>query len=286
MPQTNYQNKNCDLDVLFQEVDAWFIQHNYKTQSNQSEGAWLVQATQAETWRVATGSSRAFNVQIMGTPNDFTVELSTGAWATNLAAGGVAALLTGGATLLLSGAAIGWSKKIEADITLYINQRIQYGVKAKNTHEQQVATSQQTLNEKLRQLREAYDSGFITETAYTAKKLGLESQNHVSVELSAAQMQLDKLQQLLDAGILSPDEFEAKKHEVERGFHLERETAAAKLSSALSSGIITQQEYDIKKAELDKHLAHTARVKALEDARDGGILTEAEFQAKIAALTV
>lgn len=284
MPQKNYRDKNCDLEVLFQEIEAWFIQRNYKTQSNKGEGAWLVQATQDEAWRVAAGASRAFNVQILGQPNDFSVELSTGAWATNLAAGGVAAVLTGGATLLLSGVAVGWSKKIEADISQYIEQRIQFGIKAKTTHEQEISHSQEQLNQKLRQLREAYDNGFITETAYNAKKLGLETQMHASVELSAAQEQMNKLQELLDAGILSPEEFDAKKLEIERGFPLERETSTAKLSAALTAGVITQEEYDIKKAEIDKQLARTSRIKQLEDARDAGILTPEEFEAKIAAL--
>ena len=284
MAQKNYNGKNCDLEVLYHEIEAWFVQRNYQTQTHYSDDTWLVQAAQNESWRVAAGASRAFNVQIMGQPNDFSIELSTGAWATNLAAGGIAALLTGGATLLISGVTVGWSKKIEADVSAYIEQRIQYGAKAKTTHEQQVANSQTALNDKLRQLREAYDNGFITESAYNAKKLGLESQSHASMELSAAQTQMAKLQELLDAGILSSDEFEAKKREVEQGFHLERETSTAKLSAALTAGVITQQEYDIKKAELDKQLARTARIKQLEDARDAGILNEAEFQAKKAAL--
>ena len=284
MSQTNYHDKNCDLEILFQEIETWFTQRNYKVQTNRSENSWLLQAAQNEAWRVAAGATRAFNVQINGAPNDFSIELSTGAWANNLAAGGIAAVLTGGATLLISGVTVGWSKKIEADISQYIEQRIQYGVKAKGSHEQQIANSQQVLHEKLRQLREAYDNGFISEAAYNAKKLGLESQTAAQAELATAQAQMNKLQELFDNGILSPEEFEAKKGEVERGYHLERESETAKLGSALAAGILTQQEYDAKKAEIDRQLAHQARVKQLEDARTAGILTEAEFQAKKAAL--
>ena len=279
-----YSNKNCDLDVLFHEIEAWFVQRNYKTQTHQNDETRLIQATQAEAWRVAAGASRAFNVQVVGEPNNFSVELSTGAWATNLAAGGVAALLTGGATLLISGATIGWSKKIEADITEYIEQRVQYGVKAKSAHEQNISSSQQQLNEKLRQLREAYDNGYITEAAYNTKKMGIESQTQASVELSAAQVQMSKLHELLNAGILSQDEFEDKKEEIERGHSMERETPAAKLSAALAAGIITQEEYATKKAEMDKNQARAERLKALENARDAGILSDAEFDAKKAAL--
>lgn len=277
-----YNNKNSDLDVLFQEIKAWFVERNYETQTHENDGVLLIQATQAEAWRVAAGASRAFNVQIEGKPNNFTVELSTGAWATNLAAGGVAALLTGGATLLISGATIGWSKKIEVDISDYIEQRVLYGVKAKGASGPQGSMSQSQLDEKLRQLREAYDGGYITATAYDAKKLAMENQMQAQATPSAAQMA--KLQELLDAGILTQDEFAAKQQELASGHGLEPESPTGKLNAALAAGVITQEEYDLKKAEMEKSQARATRLKALEEARDAGILNDAEFEAKKAAL--
>lgn len=286
MAQKTYHDKNCDLDVLFAECEAWFSQRNYKIQSHKSQGDWLVQATQAETWRVATGSSRAFNVRIQGQPNEFSVDLSTGAWATNLAAGGVAAVLTGGATLLISGVTVGWSKKIEGDITAFIEQRITFGTKAKSSYEQQIGRSQQVLQEKLRQLKEAHDNGFITDAAYQAKKLDIQSQTSAAVETTAAQQQLDRLQALFDQGILNYEEFEAKKREVTQDTVSERDALTARLSAAFAAGILTQQEYETKKAEIDKLLGQAAKLKQLEQARDAGILSDDEFETKKRALGV
>ena len=234
-----YSNKNCDLDVLFQEIETWFVQRNYEIQKHQDGDARLIQATQDEAWRVAAGASRAFNVELVGEPNDFSVELSTGAWATNLAAGGVTALLTGGATLLISGATIGWSKKIEADISEYIDQRVQFGVKASGTSGGTPGSS----SEKLRHLREAFDGGILTQ-----------------------------------------QEFDAKKAEIERANDAGPKAAAGKLEAALAAGVLTREEYELKKAELQKNQASAARLKALEDAREAGILSDAEFEAKKAAL--
>ena len=52
------------------------------------------------------------------------VELGTGEWASNLVAGGVAAVLTGGVSIIGSGFATGWAKKIEGDIWKFIANRL------------------------------------------------------------------------------------------------------------------------------------------------------------------
>ncbi len=280
MAQNNYRGKNCDLDALFKECQDWFAQHKYQTQGDVNNGTWLLQARQTETWRQVVGASRAFNVLIQGEPNDFSVTLTTGEWATNLAAGGAAAVLTGGATLLISGVTIGWSKKIEGDISAFIEQRILFGAKAKSSHEQAIAQSQQVRSEKLQQLKDALDNGFITESAYNSKKQELEGQLHSAVEASATQGQLAKLKELFDAGILSQEEYEAKKREVVQDSDSERDTLLSNLRAALDSGILTQEEYETKKAEIEKQPAQFAKMKQLESARDAGVLSNEEFEIK------
>jgi hypothetical protein len=284
MAQNNYRGKNCDLDTLFKECEDWFTQRKYQTQTDVNKGTWLLQARQADAWRAAVGASRAFNVLIQGEPNDFSVTLTTGEWATNLAAGGVAAVLTGGATLLISGVTIGWSKKIEGDISAFIEQRILFGEKAKSSHEQAIAQSQRLREEKLQQLKEALDNGFITQTAYNAKKQELEGQLHSAVEASAAQTQLAKLKELFDAGILNQEEYETKKREVMQSSDSERDALLSNLRAALDAGILTEAEYEAKKTEIDKQPAHFAKIKQLEDARDAGVLSDEEFEIKKKAL--
>ncbi|MBD2246046.1 hypothetical protein [Nostoc sp. FACHB-888] len=171
MTKKTYQDKDRNLDALLRDIETWFSEQGYQIQSNKTDGTWLLQAAKTEMWRKAVGASRAFNVLIQGQPKDFSVELSTGEWASNLAAGGVAAVLTGGVTLLVSGLAVGWSKKIEGDLWNFIDQKVMFGEKAKSLQELVVVKTKNTLEEKIKQLKNAYDQGFIDEVAYNAKKL-------------------------------------------------------------------------------------------------------------------
>lgn len=216
MTKKTYQDKDRDLDALLRDIETWFSGQGYQIQTNKTDGTWFLQAAKTEMWRKAIGASRAFNVLIQGQPKDFSLELSTGEWASNLTAGGVAAVLTGGATLLVSGLAAGWSKKIESDLWNFIDQKVMFGEKAKSVQELVVLKTQNTLEEKLKQLRDAYDQGFIDEIAYNAKKLEIEGQVRVTQQNAGTEEKLMKLKSLLNAGILSQGEFEMKKAELMR----------------------------------------------------------------------
>ena len=124
MAKKTYRDKDRDLNVLLKDIERWFSEKGYETQTNQADGTLFLQAAKTEGWRKAVGASRAFNILIQGQPKDFSVELSTGEWASNLTAGGVAAVLTGGASLLISGVAAGWSKKIESDLWSFVDQKV------------------------------------------------------------------------------------------------------------------------------------------------------------------
>jgi hypothetical protein len=287
MTKKTYRDKDRDLDVLLKDIDTWFSEQGYQTQTNKADGTWLLQAAKTEAWRKVVGASRAFNVVIQGQPKDFSVELSTGEWTSNLAAGGVAAVLTGGATLIVSGIAAGWSKKVETDLWNFIDSKVMFGEKAKSAQELAVIKSQNTLEEKLKQLRDAYDQGFIDEIAYNAKKLELESQMRNSKQNAETEEKLMKLKGLLDAGILSQGEFEMKKAELMReSSSSETEAQISKLNAALAAGVLTQEEYDSKKAIIEKQSELTGKIKQLENARDAGIITYEEFEKKKLALLV
>jgi len=84
---------------------------------------------------------------------------------------------------------------------------------------------------------------------------------------------------------------EAAKGDAARAAELERKLAA--LEKALAAGILTEEEYARKKAEIEKEIAAAgpapdeatkARLAALEKARAAGILTEEEYEKKKAAL--
>ncbi|MFQ4146323.1 SHOCT domain-containing protein [Chlorogloeopsis sp. ULAP02] len=287
MAKKTYHNKNRDLDALFRDIETWFTEQGYQTQTNRTDGAWFLQAAKTEMWRKAVGASRAFNVLIQGQTNDFSVELSTGEWASNLAAGGIAAVLTGGATLLISGFTAGWSKKIESDLWNFIDQKVMFGEKAKSTQELVVMKTQSTLEEKLKQLKDAYEQGFIDEVAYNTKKLEMEAQMQASKQNANTEEKLIKLKGLLDAGILSQGEFEMKKAELMReSSNSELDAQISKLNAAVAAGVLTQEEYESKKAAIEKQSELAAKIKQLENARDAGIITHEEFEKKKLGLLV
>lgn len=281
MANKSYRDKNRDLEVLLKDVEAWFNQQGYQTQTNRSDGNLLLQAAKTDLWRKAVGASRAFNVLITGNPNDFSVELSTGEWSSNLTAAGIGAVLTGGATLLISGVAASWSKKIEGDLWAFIDQKVMFGEKAKSAQELTVIQSQNTLEDKLKQLRDAHNQGFIDEIAYNAKKLEIEAQMRSSKQGADVEEKLMKIKALLDAGILSQGEFEMKKAELVRNSsNSELEAQISKLNAALAAGILSQDEYNTKKSVIEKQSNLSGKIKQLENARDTGIITHEEFEQK------
>jgi len=285
MTKKNYRDKNCDLDTLSKDINSWFSDQGYQVQSNKTEGAWVVQAQKTEAWRKAVGASRAFNILIQGQPNDFSVEVGTGEWASNLTAGGVAALLTGGTSVIVSGLAAGWSKKIESDLWSFIDQKTIFGERVKSEREIAVLKVQESVGEKLKQLKDAFDQGFIDEVAYQAKKLEIENQSNDTKKNTELNEKLLKLKNALDAGVLTQTEYETKKAElIAQSSHAELDTKTSQLRAALASGILSQQEFDVKIAEIQKEITFSEKLKQLENARNAGIITNEEFAKKKADL--
>jgi hypothetical protein len=281
MAKKTYLDKNCDLEALVKDIELWFSDQSYQIQSNRTEGTWLVQAQKTETWRKAVGASRAFNILIQGHPKEFSIELGTGEWATNLAAAGVGAVLTGGVSLIGSGIAAGWSKKIEADLWNFLDQKVMFGDKAKSEHEITTLQAQEAAQEKLKQLKDAFDQGFIDEVAYNAKKLEIEAQVNAQKKETELNEKILKLKKALDAGILSQTEFELKKAELTRETsHSETDGKISRLKAALAAGILSQDEFDKKVADIEKEFAMSDKLKQLKNARDAGIITDAEFEKK------
>lgn len=280
MSLKSYRDKNCNLDALLDKIESWFTQRGYQTQVSKSDQTLFLQAAKTETWRKMVGASRAFNVLIQGQPEDFSIDLGTGEWASNLTAGGVAALLTGGATLLVSGVTVGWSKKIEGDLWQFIDHQITFGEKPKSVQELSVQQSQEVSEVKLRQLKEAYDQKLIDERTYTTKKLEIEQQMISDKQRADLETKLQKLKGLFEEGILSQAEYEAKKAELMPAADLEKESKFAKLEAAFNAGILSQEEFEAKKIALEKQAKLETLLTQLEEARSAGIITQEEFEQK------
>ena len=285
MTKKTYVDKNSDLEALCKDIISWFGEQGYQVQSNKNTNTWFIQAQKTEAWRKAVAASRAFNVLIQGQPNDFFVEVGTGEWANNLTAGGVAAVITGGASLLVSGIAAGWSKKIESDIWNCIDQKVMFGTKVKSAREMAVIKAEQSVEQKLEQLKEVFDQGFIDEAAYLVKKQQIENQSLDQKKNAELNEKLEKLKNAVEAGILTQEEYETKKAELmAQTSNVELDNKLAQLRSALGAGILSQAEFDIKAAAIQKEIAFTEKLKQLENARNAGIITPAEFETKKAEL--
>lgn len=278
MSKKTYLDQNSDLEALQRDIESWFKEQDYQVQSNKTTNTWFVQAQQTEGWRKFVGASRAFNVLIQGQPNDFSVEVGTGEWASNLTAGGVAAVLTGGASILVSGIVTGWSIKIESDLWNFIDQKVMFATKVQSVDE--IAGEQ-----KLQQLKEEFDQGFIDEAAYLAKKQEIENQSVDQKKNAELNEKLVKLKNALDAGILTQEEYETKKAELMgQTSNTELDNKLAQLRTALAAGILTQAEFDMKSAAIQQEVAFAEKLKQLENACNAGIITPAEFEKKKAEL--
>ncbi len=284
MTKKNYQDKNCDLDTLSKDINSWFSNQGYQVQSNKTEGAWVVQAQKTEAWRKAVGASRAFNIVIQGQPNDFSVEVGIGEWASNLTAGGVAALLTGGGTLLVSGLAASWSKKIESDIWNFIDQKTIFGERVKSEREITVLKAEEFVDEKLKQLKGAFQ-GFIDEVAYQAKKVEIQNQSNETKKSAELNEKLLKLKNALDTGILTQTEYETKKAEwIAQSSHAELDTKARLEQQALEREIREREQKERQASRWLESAINQATKgnfsKALETLKKIPNGTEAYFQAQ------
>ena len=285
MSNKTYQDQNCDLEALQKDVESWFGEQDYQVQSNKTTNTWFVQAQQTEGWRKFVGASRAFKVLIQGEPNDFSIEVGTGEWETNLMVGGVAAILTGGASILVSGIVTGWSIKIESDLWNFIDQKVMFTTKVQSADEMAVIKTEQSVEQKLQQLKEEFDQGLIDELSYLAKKQQIENQSVDQKKNAELNEKLQKLKNALEGGILTQEEYETKKAEfMAQTSNAELDNKLAQLRTALAAGILTQAEFDMKAAAIQKELAFAEKLKQLENARNAGIITPAEFEKKKAEL--
>ncbi len=242
MAQKQYQGRNIELRKLKKITETWFRDQQYETQSKSGDRDFLIQARKGGTFRTIVGASRAFNITISGSPNDFSVNFSIGDWSSNLAAIGIGTLLTGGLFLIGSGLAAGWSKKIEADFLSWMDNTVQFSSRELLADASQIPDqnlSAPAVNEKLEKLRAAFEAGILSEQEFNDKVGQLKTDTSPSD-------QMDKLNDAFRAGILTETEYKAKKSGIEKNLKLQN------LSAALSNGILTQMEYDKKVAEFDE----------------------------------
>ena len=117
-------NKRIDINKFARNVENWFREREFEIQSQESEETYMIQAKKSSKLRSALGGARAFTFIISCSGGNTEIDMKTGQWVQNLGAVGVGTLLTGGLSLVGSGIAAGWTKKIESDLWQFIEQEM------------------------------------------------------------------------------------------------------------------------------------------------------------------
>jgi hypothetical protein len=131
MTELTFLDKNCNLASLQKDIEAWFIERGFETQSTQRETMYFVQARKKGTIRALAGASRSLFVKIEGEPKNFKVATGTGKWVENLAATVITGFFTLGLTWVTGALLAGWQKKIESDLWDFIKSQAEFSDRAR-----------------------------------------------------------------------------------------------------------------------------------------------------------
>lgn len=281
-----FQTASPNLDAISKRLVVWFKQHEYEVDSVQDDQCYLVQAKKTGSLRTLTGTNIAFKITLSpsDTADEFICDMSTGKWTANIAGAGMTALFTGGATLLTGAMGAAWTYKVERDIVEFMESTLKF--------------------KKIRTEGESAEAGPTPQKQATSPPVAppppptpLSVQDQAKSRVAA---ELAKLEDAHRSGILNGDELETKKRELlaktdEYEIMILVEQRTVKLKEALSSGILSQAEYDDKvrqladaiRSEVRKQQQEARRsehISKLRSALDAGILSEEEYKAKVSAL--
>lgn len=215
-----FKGHQVDLEALAKDVENWFANNGYVTQIKKAEdkSLWLIQARKPGKLRVVVGAKRAFSIVMEGEPNEFYVKVGISEWISNIASAGVAAIFSLGLTTIFIGASAAWSKKIQYDIKKYIHECVVMGKKSMD---------------------------------------GSQSGIHLSpVEATAKEIEIDfekkaaSLNSAHEIGALDNNELQEKIKKVKNEMEISKKLLY--LTDAKKKGVITEEEFDVKKNALKK----------------------------------
>ncbi|MEP6579705.1 DUF4352 domain-containing protein [Microcoleus vaginatus GB2-A3] len=144
--------------------------------------------------------------------------------------------------------------------------------------------AEEFVEEKLKQLKGAFQ-GFIDEAAYQAKKVEIQNQSNETKKSAELNEKLLKLKNALDTGILTQTEYETKKAEwIAQSSHAELDTKARLEQQALEREIREREQKERQASQWLESAINQATKgnfsKALETLRQIPNGTEAYFQAQ------
>jgi hypothetical protein len=262
------QKSNATASV-YRHILLWFKERQYHVDSTEADGAYFIQAAKSGTLRTLFGTNLAFKVKIYEseyptTPNEFIVETTTGKWVQNLAGAGLTHMFLGGLPIFTGVANAGWALVLENKLIDYIKDtlaltRVKREEPTANETKAESQNYSDRTSDRLQKLEKALASGILTQEEFQAKKAALELETNEEEMEAAIQKKLEQLHEAFSDGILDADEYEAKVQAVEAAakeqmakerYEKEKAEKIAKFTEALENGILTEEEYQRKIANL------------------------------------
>lgn len=279
-------NNSEELQRINREIINWFKEKQYEIEATTLDGKYFIQAKKTGAIRTLIGANLAFKVSIYwsdtySVEREFIIETSIGKWITNIAGAGFTSLFFGGIPLFIGAANAGWALILEGELISYLEKTLNLKkvskietnpvsdsaisspiieVSSKNINVSNARKkAEQKLQEDLKKLQEALKIGLITDTEFKHKKSNLEAKIDEYEAEFMIDEKVEQLQKAFAEGIIDTLEYELKLKEIHEKVENEiinrrqgerKAVKIAKLKEALDNGILTEEEYRNKVAQL------------------------------------
>ena len=122
--EEHFRGLNVDLNKLADRVEHYLDKEGFETNIDRTPEWYRVQAKKKGMIRQVVGAARCFEVNIRGDPSAFQVEMATGEWGKNLAAGAVLGAVTLGVGWVGAGISAVTYRKLEEKVFDYIQWQV------------------------------------------------------------------------------------------------------------------------------------------------------------------
>lgn len=269
MAKYYFQTPNPDLKTIAKRLVLWFKQNEYEVESVEDDNMQLIQAKKTGTFRTLTGTNIAFTLKLYGsdTPDEFVCETATGQWTANIAGAATTALFTGGLTLVTGALGAAWTVKVERDIVEFMESTLKF--RKLRTEGESTSTSAPPPIPQ----QSAPASQPVVAPASGAAAATLSPRQKAEAKVAG------EMKALADAhasGVLDAVEYAAKTQLLqakvdEYAIAFTIEERSAKLRDAMAQGILSQEEFEAKLAALKTAVANEVRNAEKTAAKDAQI---------------
>lgn len=268
MAKYYFQTPNPNLQTISKRLVLWFKQNEYDVEAVEDDNVQLIQAKKTGTFRTLTGTNIAFTLKLYNsdTPDEFVCETSTGQWTANITGAATTALFTGGLTLVTGALGAAWTVKVERDIVEFMESTLKFR-KLRTEGTATPASAPQPIAQQSAVSQRVVDA--VSGAGATTLSPRQKADAKIAGEMKA----------LADAhasGVLDAVEYAAKTQLLqakvdEYAIAFTIEERSAKLRDAVSQGILSQEEFEAKLAALKTTVANEVRNAEKTAAKDAQI---------------